>query len=155
MGPVIRGSFYASCWNMLHLVKYVALGVMVSGEQKDETSGRYYGIIVTGEFLGLTENSRQNIKLVFHYAFNLTLPSLWEVFLPLTSPRHPVSLCVCMFLGYHQSTHLSLPFEPYLHHLTIPFPSKTCLSCVSVLQGAFDWKEFLRSWSKWWYDKCS
>lgn len=45
---------------MLHLAKFVALGVMVSGEQKDETSGRYYGIIVTGEFLGLTENSRQN-----------------------------------------------------------------------------------------------
>lgn len=72
----------------------VALGVMVSGEQKDETSGHYYGIIVTGKFLGLTENSRQNIKLGFYYAFNLTLPSLWEVFFPVTSQAPSTLMCV-------------------------------------------------------------
>lgn len=128
---------------------------MVSGEQKDKTSGRYYGIIVTGEFLGRTENSKQN-KAGFSLCFQ-PYPFLfvWEVFFPLTSPRHPVSLCVCMFLGSHQSTHSGLPFEPYLHYLTILFPNKTCLSCVSVLQGPIGWKEFLRSWSKWWCNKCS
>lgn len=123
---------------MLHLAKFVALGVMVSGEQKDEMSGRYYGIIVTGEFLGLTENSRQN-KAGFSLRFQ-PYPLLFvRGLLPPDFTQAPsIFMCVCTSLGSHQSTHSGLPFEPYLHHLTILFPNKTYQSCVSVLQGPID-----------------